>query len=213
MEVNPPNQDARNGALQQALLFDRPAFVELALTDGADLQPLPRGALKDALRGALPLSAEYLGGVTDPRDEFVELELAAYCAHAGITVRGFDDVALEFEGCRYAVWCKRPFRRESLDANIEKGYLQLRERLQDGGRGIVGFRPCAADQSLLFPSSPREWLPEGHLAFFIADTVAALDLTAFYALDDGDGRRNQPFDPHMMVTVLLCAYPTGCRRG
>ena len=38
------------------------------------------------------------------------------------------------------------------------------------------FRPYAPDQSLLFPASPRDWLPEGHLAFFIADTVAALDL-------------------------------------
>jgi transposase len=61
----------------------------------------------------------------------------------------------------------------------------------------------------LFPPSPRDWLPEGHLAFFIADTVAALDLQAFYASYEGDGRRNQPFDPQMMVTVLLYAYATG----
>jgi transposase len=71
------------------------------------------------------------------------------------------------------------------------------------------FRPCAPDQSLLFPPSPRDWLPEGHLAFFIADTVAALDLQTFYAAYEGDGRRNQPFDPQMMVTVLLYAYATG----
>ena len=71
------------------------------------------------------------------------------------------------------------------------------------------FRPCAPDQSLLFPPCPRDWLPEGHLAFFIADTVAALDLGAFYAPYEGDGRRNQPFDPQMMVTVLLYAYATG----
>jgi transposase len=71
------------------------------------------------------------------------------------------------------------------------------------------FRPCAPDQSLLFPPSPRDWLPEGHLAFFIADTVAALDLQAFYAPYEGDGRRHQPFDPQMMVTVLVYAYATG----
>ena len=71
------------------------------------------------------------------------------------------------------------------------------------------FRPCAPDQSFLFPPSPRDWLPEGHLAFFIADTVAALDLQTFYAPYEGDGRRNQPFDPQMMVTVLLYAYATG----
>jgi transposase len=61
----------------------------------------------------------------------------------------------------------------------------------------------------LFPPSPRDWLPEDHLAFFIADTVAVLDLSAFYASYEGDGRRNQPFDPQMMVTVLLYAYATG----
>ena len=71
------------------------------------------------------------------------------------------------------------------------------------------FRPCAPDQSLLFPPSPRDWLPEGHLAFFIADTVAALNLQPFYAPYEGDGRRNQPFDPQMLVTVLLYAYATG----
>jgi transposase len=71
------------------------------------------------------------------------------------------------------------------------------------------FRPYAPDQSLLFPASPRDWLPEGHLAFFIADTVAALDLKPFYAPYEGDGRRNQPFDPRLMVTVLLYAYATG----
>jgi transposase len=73
----------------------------------------------------------------------------------------------------------------------------------------TSFRPCAPDQSLLFPPSPRDWLPEGHLAFFIADTVAALDLREVYAPYEGDGRRNQPFDPQMMVTVLLYAYATG----
>jgi len=71
------------------------------------------------------------------------------------------------------------------------------------------FRPCATDQTLLFPPSPRDWLPEGHLAFLIADTVAALDLQAFYTPYAGDGRRNQPFDPQMLVTVLLYAYATG----
>jgi transposase len=71
------------------------------------------------------------------------------------------------------------------------------------------FRPCAPDQSFLFPPSPRDWLPEGHLAFFIAETVAVLDLHGFYEPYDGDGRRHQPFDPQMMVTVLVYAYATG----
>jgi transposase len=73
----------------------------------------------------------------------------------------------------------------------------------------TSFLPYAPDQSFLLPPSPRDWLPEGHLAYFISETVEALDLGAFYAPYEGDGRRNQPFAPRMMVKVLLYAYATG----
>ena len=52
-------------------------------------------------------------------------------------------------------------------------------------------------------------MPEGHLAYFISDTVDSLDLQAFYARYDGGGSRNQPFHPAMMVKVLVYAYATG----
>lgn len=73
----------------------------------------------------------------------------------------------------------------------------------------TSFRPYLPDQSLLLPPSPRDWLPEGHLAYFVSDTVDALDLSEFYKAYEGDGRRNQPFEPRMMVKVLLYAYATG----
>ena len=44
------------------------------------------------------------------------------------------------------------------------------------------YRPYDPDQLLLLPASLKEWLPEQHLAYFIADTVDALDLK------DGDSR-------------------------
>ena len=71
------------------------------------------------------------------------------------------------------------------------------------------FRRYAPDQSLLFPPDVRAWLPEGHLAHHISDLVDGLDLTAFYAAYAGDGRRNAPYAPRMMVKVLLYAYATG----
>ena len=73
----------------------------------------------------------------------------------------------------------------------------------------TSFRPYQPDQSLLLPPSPREWLPEDHLAFFVSDTVEALDLSAFYERYEGDGRRNQPFEPRMMIKVLVYGYATG----
>ena len=71
------------------------------------------------------------------------------------------------------------------------------------------FRPYAPDQSLLLPPDVREWLPEGHLAHHVSDLVDGLDLTAFYVPYEGDGRRNAPYEPRMMVKVLLYAYATG----
>lgn len=71
------------------------------------------------------------------------------------------------------------------------------------------FRPYQPDQSLLLPCSLSEWLPENHLCHFIGDAVEALDLSAFYARYEGDGRRAQPFEPRMMVKVLVYAYASG----
>jgi transposase len=62
---------------------------------------------------------------------------------------------------------------------------------------------------MLLPAAPQDWFPAGHLAYFIHDTVDALDLKAFYARYEGGGSRNQPFHPAMMVKVLLYAYATG----
>ena len=45
------------------------------------------------------------------------------------------------------------------------------------------------NQSLLFPPSLHDWLPDNHLARFLADVVNALDLEAIYSsYNDKDGR-------------------------
>jgi transposase len=71
------------------------------------------------------------------------------------------------------------------------------------------YRPYEPDQVMLLPASLQDWLPKGHLAYFINDTVEALDLRAFYARYAGGGARNQPFHPAMMVKVLVYGYATG----
>ena len=71
------------------------------------------------------------------------------------------------------------------------------------------FRPYHPDQMLLLPQDLREWVAEGHLAHHVSDLVDALDLSAFYAPYEGDGRRNSPYDPRMMVKVLVYGYATG----
>ena len=71
------------------------------------------------------------------------------------------------------------------------------------------FRPYAPDQDLLLPVSLREWLPQDHVAYFISDVVEELDLRAFYAPYEGDGRRKMPYEPSMMLKVLIYAYVSG----
>jgi transposase len=73
----------------------------------------------------------------------------------------------------------------------------------------ASYLPYLPDQDMLLPHSMREWLPEGHLAYFINDTVDILDLQAFHARYSAGGSRNQPFHPAMMVKVLIYGYATG----
>jgi transposase len=73
------------------------------------------------------------------------------------------------------------------------------------------FLACDRDQELLLPPSLREWLPEGHLAWFVIDAVAQLDLSAFYAAYRADGHGRAAHDPAMMVALLLYCYAIGER--
>jgi transposase len=70
------------------------------------------------------------------------------------------------------------------------------------------FRPYEPDQLLLMPPSLAEWVPEDHLARFVRDVVEHLDLRAIEA-SYTEERGYPPYDPRMMVTVLLYAYCTG----
>ena len=70
---------------------------------------------------------------------------------------------------------------------------------------------CERDQSYLMPPSMRDWLSEGHLAWFIVDAVGQMDLREFYTLYRSDGWGAAAYDPGMMVAILLYAYCLGLR--
>src|SRR5215212_2751740 len=61
------------------------------------------------------------------------------------------------------------------------------------------------------PPDPRDWLPEGHLAWFMLETVEQLDLAPFYASYRQDGWGRAAFEPRMMIALLLYAYARGER--
>lgn len=75
----------------------------------------------------------------------------------------------------------------------------------------VNVRLGDRGQLYLLPPSVADWLPAGHLAFFVLDVVAELDLTGFYASYRDDGLGGATYDPQMMLGVLLYAYCTGER--
>ena len=70
----------------------------------------------------------------------------------------------------------------------------------------IAYHP---EQQQLLPSALQDWLPQGHLAYFVSDTIDSLDLKAFHARYAAGGSRNQPFHPAMMVKVMVYAYATG----
>ena len=55
----------------------------------------------------------------------------------------------------------------------------------------------------------QEWLPEGHLAYFISDVVDQLDLIEITARYEQERRGGPPYNPRMMVKVLLYGYCIG----
>lgn len=71
------------------------------------------------------------------------------------------------------------------------------------------FRAYDQNQSFLLPPSLDDWLPADHSARFISEIVDdSLDLTSIYA-SYTNATGAPPFDPRMMLKLLLYAYSTG----
>jgi transposase len=72
------------------------------------------------------------------------------------------------------------------------------------------FRTCDLDQPFLLPPSLQDWLPENHLARFIAELAVGLDLSKIYGFyGRRDGRGKAAYHPVMMVRLLLYGYCVG----
>ena len=75
---------------------------------------------------------------------------------------------------------------------------------------MAQFRqPANPNQSFLLPPSPKDWLPEGHLAWFILDTVAELDIEELLAKYRVCGKGELAYSPRTMLSLLIYSYATG----
>jgi len=89
----------------------------------------------------------------------------------------------------------------------------------DRGAAGVGERSAGAtrvyacpqrDQLFLLPVCMRDWLEEGHVAWFVLDVVGELDTAGLHRRPGGCAGR-PPYEPEMMVALLLYAYCCGIR--
>lgn len=71
------------------------------------------------------------------------------------------------------------------------------------------YRPYDPHQTFLMPPSLEDWLPENHLARFLRDVMKELDLSEIYGEYEKEDRGYPPYEPGMMVQVLLYAYSVG----
>jgi len=71
------------------------------------------------------------------------------------------------------------------------------------------YRPYDPDQAFLLPPALTDWLPGGHLVYFLREVVSDLDLSAIMAVYEEEERGYPPYHPQMMVAVLLYAYCLG----
>lgn len=75
----------------------------------------------------------------------------------------------------------------------------------------LSYLPVDRDQQFLLPPSMREWLPEGHLAWFVLEVVGRVDTSVLHARHPNDGVGRRAYDPDMLLALVIYAYCTGVR--
>ena len=72
---------------------------------------------------------------------------------------------------------------------------------------MSNFRPVDRDTGFLMPPSVDEWLPERHLARFVVEVIAGLDLRAMTGSYRGSGEAS--YHPSVLLGLLVYGYATG----
>jgi transposase len=72
---------------------------------------------------------------------------------------------------------------------------------------MSNFRPVDRETGFLMPPSVDEWLPEKHLARFVVEVIASLDLRAMIGRYRGCGEAS--YHPTLLLGILVYGYATG----
>lgn len=73
------------------------------------------------------------------------------------------------------------------------------------------FVPCDRDQQMLLPPDLRSWLPPDHKVWMVIGVVDELDLDAFYEDARRQPRSRPPYEPRMLLALLVYGYAVGVR--
>jgi len=74
-----------------------------------------------------------------------------------------------------------------------------------------GYVPVRRDEVMLMSPDPRDWLPADHVMWFLIDAVAAMDTSPLHGRAKLGGAGRAPYDPEMLLAVLIYAYAGGLR--
>jgi len=72
---------------------------------------------------------------------------------------------------------------------------------------MSNFRLIDRDTGFLMPPSVDEWLPERHLARFVVEVIAGLDLRAMTGSYRGSGEAS--YHPQLLLGIIVYGYATG----
>jgi transposase len=75
----------------------------------------------------------------------------------------------------------------------------------------LSYKPVVRDQLFLLPPDMREWLSEGHLAFFVLEVLEGVDTAELHDARRLGGAGRQAYDPDMLLGLLVYGYCTGER--
>lgn len=70
------------------------------------------------------------------------------------------------------------------------------------------YRPYNPDQQFLLAPSMRDWLPEGHLVYFVSDAIDEMDLSSIESFYEKSRVGYPPYHPRLMIKLLFYAYCT-----
>jgi transposase len=72
---------------------------------------------------------------------------------------------------------------------------------------MSNFRPINRDMDFLMPPSVDEWLPQRHLARFVAEVIEGLDLRCMTSSYRGSGEAS--YHPQLLLGLIIYGYATG----